>query len=219
MRTRRTFVLAVALLLAAFNTVHAGKKDKPEIDTKPANIVDLKLNLAPFLTGGVVIGKTAELIDDFGGDDVDKALYGFGLSLTYYPQPRYGLQASIQRGYKTVPGEDVSNGQGWFYSVSGIYNLRTLTRSIPYARLDVGLFTAKWPQSGPDLELGTYSFIRLGFGLFSYSSKSYNMRYELYYTRAFSKGRQIDDLWGYEVDFFGECIGIEFGIGIPIMKR
>lgn len=221
MRMRRTFVVvvALALLVASFNTVQAGKKDKPKVDSEPANVVDLKMNLVPFLKGAIVVGDAADLITQYGGENMDKVIYGFGVSVAYYPTPRYGIQAKIERAYKTLPGINVGNGNGWLYSIGGILNFRTLAKSTPYARCEVGRLTAKVPMVGEDLGLGTYSFARIGLGLFAYTSKSVNMRYELYYTYAFSKGREIDLFGGYEIDFSGQWIGIEFGVGIPIMKR
>ena len=219
MRIDRLVLSLVLCIILGTQFAHAGKRDKPKFESKPASIRDIKLNLVPNFNLGVVVGDAADVIERWGGENPDKLLYGAGLSLVYYPTPRFGLGFNVTREFKVLPGEDTPSGRGWFYSSSLIYNLRPLSKAYPYARIDGGFLTGSYPRTGVDLDLGTHTYMRVGLGLFAYSSGKINMRYEIYYQRAFSEGSTVEDLGDYEIDFMAECIAVEFGIGIPLLSR
>jgi len=184
-------------------------------ETRTTEFRDLRLNLAPFINFGMVVGEASELIEEWGGSTTDKTLYGGGLSITYFLAQKIGVGLNSSYHRKPIPGDFTPHAHGWMYSGSLVYNLGPHKRTFPYVRGDVGALTASYK----DRDLGTYTYIRLGAGIFSRSSSSVGMRFELFYQRAFSEGRTIEDLWNYDVDFMAECIAIEIGVAIPLMSR
>ncbi|UCD64590.1 MAG: hypothetical protein JSW34_03910 [Candidatus Zixiibacteriota bacterium] len=215
----RILGLLILLLALLAPQVSGRKEDKPKMESKAANIRNIKINFVPFLTGGFVIGETARKIEDYGGAGTDKLLYGFGASLCYLPRPRFTVAVNLEYAYKELPGADIGTGRGWFYSGSFIYNLRTFAKRIPYLRFDAGMVSGKWPRSGPDLKVGTHPYVRMGIGVFSFTAGSTNTRVEAYYIHAFSEGYEIEQLSDYEVDFNAQCLGVEFGVGFPMSSR
>ncbi|UCG60849.1 MAG: hypothetical protein JSV52_11020 [Candidatus Zixiibacteriota bacterium] len=218
-QTRTAAAIIISLVFIAI----AAQAEVTDSSRTPSGVVyvsDVKLNLIPFISCGLVVGEAADYIEYLSNDVTDKLIYGGGMSLVYFPAPAVGLGLNIEYGLKTIPLGD-ETGRGWFYSTSLIGNFRTEHRTTPYARIDFGFVTGKYPDyyENIDLKLGTHPFLRFGLGMFSFLTGKLSIRTELYYMTAFSEGYEIEGLFNREIPFNASSFGVELGMGIPLLIR
>jgi len=215
----KTLSLTMLALILCQPSVWGGKIDRlPEESSKP-NVRQIKFNVVPFLTVAKTTGKASEYLEYLSDNFADKILYGGGVGFYYHPHPGYAVGLNVEYLVKDIPETDLDAARGFQYSGSFILFLRELHKAMPYLRAEFGVVTAKvpnYPQDGENMDLGSHPVIRLGFGLFAFTSSHTNTRIELYYKTAFSSGHRIEDFYSYKIDFNAECIGVELGVGIPL---
>ncbi|UCE24724.1 MAG: hypothetical protein JSU74_01350 [Candidatus Zixiibacteriota bacterium] len=211
-------VIAIAVCLIALTGSTNAEGGLSAIKQKT---LDFRLNLVPYVTSAVLAGEADERIGELSNDFSSKLVYAFGTTLNLHTVPSFALGLSIEYSFKNIPMEDEVTAQGWLISVGGTYYSRTHIKAIPYARLDAGLVTAKISDyfENDDLKLGTHPFMRFGFGMLTIMSSSVNTRLEIYYKIAFSSNHELDRLGDQEIGFDGKCVGLEFGIGFPLLSR
>lgn len=182
--------------------------------------LDFKLNLVPYITSAVLAGEADQRLGELN-KFTSKLIYGFGTTVSYHNTPSWGLSLSAEYNFKNIPLEQEMTAKGWLFSLGVTYYSRTHVKAIPYARLDAGLVTAKLSDyfEDGDLKLGTHPFLRLGFGMLTIMSSSLNTRFELYYKIAFSSRHDLDQLGGGDIGFDGKCVGLEVGVGFPLLSR
>lgn len=215
----RVSVLAVIIFLLCQPCAWGEKKDKQLRESNEPILRQINFNIVPFLTAGKTTGKASEYLEYLSDNFADKILYGGGLSLYHHPHPRYAIGLNFEYLIKDIPETYLDPARGFQYSVSFIYFLRSMHKSRPYGRIDLGILSAKvpnYPQDGEDMDLGSHEVFRFGLGLFTFTSTFTNTRFELYYKRAFSEGHRIEDYFNYEIDFDAQCIGLEAAIGVAL---
>ena len=183
--------------------------------------LDFKLNLTPYITSAVLAGGAEQQISELSNDFSAKLIYGFGTTLSYHNNPSFGLGLSVEYSFKNIPTEPEVTAKGWLFAIGVTYYSRTHVKAIPYARLDAGLVTAKISDyfGDEDLKLGTHPFLRLGFGMLTIMSSSVNTRLEIYYRIAFSSKHDLDQMGEQDIGFDGKCVGLELGVGFPLLSR
>ncbi len=225
-------MLVAALAIGAPAVLFAGNPDPaPQRDT--ARGLGGRFVIVPSITGGLLIGDAGDYLDHVK----DKALYGFGLAVEYYVQPRYGLGGKFSAVWKDMSQFEIDAVRTFHYAGYGLFRLFPHNRQSPYARVELGRVTAWGPALDRQLDgpyiislssvgssgqtgssnLGSSTYFRFGIGLFVTGAKT-NTRVEVYYENVRSKGHEgpFSYFWLPEVPFNLEAFAIEIGIGIPL---
>ncbi|MEW6412807.1 MAG: hypothetical protein AB1483_10090 [Candidatus Zixiibacteriota bacterium] len=221
MRTRHiATTLAIFLLLACGSISSAQDSTKSSTLFEPLTIRKTKLNLIPFLSAAMVVGEASQKIEQINNEFSERLLWSGGLSLVYHPKPVFSIGLNLEYFRKHLPGEWEAIRGGIISGSLAIYSLKHV-KSIPYVRIDFGIATGTLPDySGDDdLGLGTHTYGRAGVGVFIFRMKSISTRIELYYSIVFSGENKPEGLDGQEIGFDAERVGLEIGLGIPLLTR
>jgi len=193
---------------------YAVRKKGERPPQKPAQIRDATLMLVPRLAVGFVVGKAG----DYSGERMqDKVVYGGAISLEYHLSRAHAVAFSFDVAAKDMNNYDLRTIRMFSYSVGWFYRFSPGKRRSGYIRPELGLIKGTLPDYyGSDLDLGTHPYLRLGLGLFGYTSGRTNTRFEVFYKRAITSGHELDVMSGGEINFNAQEIGFELGLGVPL---
>ncbi len=213
MRFIRNIFVLIAVLLLSIGTANAGKRDKPPEKTKTEYVAKpLNWNITVNFASGVVTGGIDwdRALDEEATEFSNRVIYGGGASLDIYPRPVYALGVNFEYIFKQTAEKRYRDIRAMLWSASFIYNFTQPRKTVPFGKVSIGSASIWWPSysDGDDWDLGSHSFFRIGFGLFTHTHSFTNTRFEIHYTRI--QGGDCDLL-----DKYGKYFGIDLGVGIP----
>ncbi|MDH4156474.1 MAG: hypothetical protein OEW00_04265 [candidate division Zixibacteria bacterium] len=222
----RVICLMLMVLLAASvvegSTRKKAKKerearDRQEVPWQPPRY---GFAIVPGLGAGAVIGQASDAIDDFESGFKNKIFYGIGLGVEYYPRPASAFALNADIIWKDLPVDDLNAIRILEYSGSWLYRFRPEKRASFFARLTLGLASAKVTDiggTGVSVSLDTRPFMRVSLGEYRHTTQGLSLRTEVYYQIVFTDGAEIKSFVGnYEVDFDANCIGLRLSLGIHL---
>ena len=174
--TRTLTFCCIAVLLVFVSTTSAyWKKEAPPPSSEPIDIEYTTFSLSPYITGGLLTGKAADLIEE----TFRQAVYGAGMRLEYMVNPVVRLDGGIEMLFAQVYDNSLAKGHGFSYSAGTIIMFTPHNRSSFYGRGTIGW--ASLNASNISKSLGTHLFTRIALGQAYYSSPTRTVRFELYY--------------------------------------
>ncbi|MBU2652499.1 MAG: hypothetical protein KKA81_16355 [Bacteroidetes bacterium] len=209
---------ATVLLLLIF-TLQASSVESARRDTSPIKPrKDLKLEpkafvIAPYLTGGILVGDTVStLIPDRGR----RALYGLGLRVEYVLRPFLRLGLSGEALYAKVAEVDAGRGRALKLGAGAMWLIYPSRPGSFFGRAEGGLVKVD-ATNYSDGGLGTHPYLRFGLGHQLYSTPTVATRVELYYETALSKGTELSgSLFRGEIPINAQAIGLEFSVAFGL---
>lgn len=168
-----------------------------------------RFDIAARLTAGVVIGKAP----GFSIKVADRIFYGGAVGLEYRLTQLLTLGASFEMTWKDMTAYHVVAIRSTNFSGSALVRLsRNLTRTA-YVRGELGRAAADWRRTpgSSSIDLGSYTFARLGLGVLGFGDSRTSARIEAYYRLGLSDGKSID-YPGLRIDPKTDGPGLEFAI-------
>ncbi len=209
--TLTVFILGCALV----GTSQAARRDGPS-PLKPKKDLVLEPRqyyLAPYLTGGVLVGsEAAAAIPDRGR----RALFGLGARFEYVLQPAIRLGVSGQVLLAKVAESDSSRGRALLAGGSAMFLLHPSRPGSFFGRVEFGIVqvTATKYENG---SLGSYPYLRGGIGHQLFSTPTLATRVELYYQMALADGKTIDTrFFRGEIPANAQAVGLELGLAVGL---
>ncbi len=215
--SRRIVALTATVLFFLISTsaFSAGRKKRERPPQKPANITESRIQIVPKFTGGLLTGEIGDMVSGLSDGDADRSVAGFSLGMERYLNPKSAVGINLEVVWWYALADEGWPFRNTSYSASWMYRPSPTARTSIYVRPEIGFVSMRFSYRGARLGLDTHPFVRLGVGLFRYTSSSTNTRLELYFKNIFCEGHEYDpddEPLGWNVQY----IGLDLGIGIPI---
>jgi len=219
-RDRLVLTFSVVLLFTLLAGVSAQAAPRDSSPLKPKTDFEIgpkRVYIAPFLTGGLLVGDTVpDLIPDRGR----RALYGLGLrgEYVFLPYLRLGVVGEALWG-KLAEG-DLGNGRALLGGASAMLLMYPSRTWSFFARCEFGEIKVTATSSEySDGNLGSYPYLHFGLGHQLFSAPSVATRVELYYATALSKNKTLtnDELFSGEIPRNAQMIGLEFSMAFGLL--
>ncbi len=200
------FVCVLSLLI--YSTTEASRKQRIKPPSKNIDIEHKYFAIAPYFTGGWIIGEGADYIESN-----NKALYGLGSAFIYHWKPKLGFYGNLEVVYGNVSDNSITKYRVISYSGGMLFTLFPNKKSSMYLKCEYGNSKVRATEAKKDY--GNHAFLKLGIGSRIYSSSTISTMFEIYYKRLFNKDEDLEYYYiRKEID--GEYIGILFSVSFGI---
>jgi len=206
-RLFNTFVICM-LLSFCFSTTEAAREKKIKPPPKDIKIKHTNFTIAPYLTGGWIIGDGADYIQTN-----NKALYGLGSTFMYNWKPKFKVFGNLEVVYGNVSDTNITKYRVLSYSGGLLYSVSPKNRSSLYFKGEFGY--SKVRATAVKIDYGTHSFIKIGLGNRIFSTPTIATWIELYYKRIFNSNEDLEYHFieeGIDAEYIGGIFSVSFGL-------
>lgn len=204
-------MLAATVLLPAL-PVQAERTGISKPSEERFEIRRYKAAIAPYITGGVITGDAADLIDDTGRQTV----YGIGARFDYRPLYHFVTGVKVEALFAKVAESEMSKIRMLSVAYSTLVPLWPERRATPFVRAEAGLGSIN-QTSLDDGGAGSHFFWRLGIGERIFDGPTRATHIEAYYKVIYTEGYDGSvSLSGPTVPFNVTHFGMEFAISFRL---
>ena len=209
MKIKYVNIIIISLLsIFIFSNADAAREDKIKPPQKDVKIKYTRFSIAPYLTGGWIIGDGADYIESNY-----KALYGLGTSFSYNLKPKFSLFAGLEVVYGNVSEFNSTKYRVISYTGGLYFTFSPTKKSSMYLKGETGYAQVRATNAG--LDYGTHPFVKLGIGNRIFSSPTIATWIEIYYKRILNNDKDLEYYFieeGIDAEYVGLLISVSFGI-------
>ncbi|MFH2050312.1 MAG: hypothetical protein ABIJ12_12795 [bacterium] len=209
MSYRRLSIFTIALLsLLLCSTVYAAREKKIKPPSKNIQMKHTNFTIAPYLTGGWIIGDGADYIQSN-----NKAIYGLGSTFMYNWKPKLKVFGNLEVVYGNVSDTNITKYRVLSYSGGLLYSVSPKNRSSLYFKGEFG--NSKVRATVAKIDYGTHSFIKIGLGNRIFSTPTIATWIELYYKRIFNSDEYLEYYYvdkEIDAEYIGLIFSVSFGL-------
>lgn len=196
------------LSLLIYSTTEASRKKRIKPPSKHITIEHKHFAIAPYFTGGWIIGEGADYIESN-----NKALYGLGSIFIYQWKPKFGFFGDLEVVYGNVSDSSITKYRVSSYSAGILFTLSPNNKSSMYLKGEYGNSNIRATKAKEDY--GTHSFIKFSIGSRIYSNSTIATMLDIYYKRILNKDKDLDYYFvrkEIDAEYIGLIFSVSFGL-------
>jgi len=199
-------ICLMSLLICSTSMAARQKKIKPP--PKDIRIKHTNFAIAPYLTGGWIIGDGADYVESN-----NKALYGLGSAFIYNWKPKFNFFGDLEVVYGNVSDSSYTKYRIISYSAGLTFTFSPKNRSSLYLKGEFG--KSKIRATKVNQDYGTHTFIKVGLGNRIFSTPTIATVIEFYYKRILNNDEDLEYYFVREeidAEYIGLLFSVSFGL-------
>lgn len=215
-------VFISAVICFGLISVQANSKPLKKPSERSFVVKHSRIVLVPSLTGGVLVGDAADVIEYLDDNFSAKFVYGGGLASEVYLSRQFAIGLHYDLAFKDIPDTDAKPLRSYSTGMYGLFKFYSEKRTIPYLKGEVARIKVKLEDYVPapgfsprSLELGTFDCFRIGLGMITHTSSRSTLRSEFFYRIISADGERVTNFG--RISFNVSYVGIELAWGINLV--